>query len=117
MTFLWPLETKRLHYEKMILRLLLFSIFAKAEETYIECVSVKTHGGGYLLMKIEFSHQKLLYNSNVTNIDKVTKAKTTLRFCLTAKTKLERIYVTSNERDSKWSGEIFVKRKYSLVEN
>ena len=25
--------------------------------------------------------------------------------------------MTSNERDSKWSGEIFVKRKYSLVEN
>ena len=101
----------------MILPLLLFAVLGKAEETYVECVSVKTHNGGYLLMKIEFSHQKLLYNSNVTNIDKVTKAKTTLRFCLTAKTKLAKIYVTSGDRESKWGGEIFVKRKYSLVEN
>ena len=90
----------------------LFWLVTFVSSSFVDCVSIRTINTGFIRVKIEFSHQVHNYNSNVTNIDRVAKEKTTLRFCLTQNTQLEHFYVTSGEEQSSWSGEIFIKRKF-----
>ena len=98
---------------KRCLLLVAFFVVSVASSEFIECVSIKTIDTGYIRVQIEFTHQTHQYNSNVTNIDRIAKMKTTLRFCLTKNTQLEHVYVSSAGHETSWNGEIFIKRKYT----
>ena len=107
-------NSKKLVLKEMKRCLLLALLVASvASSEFIECVSIKTIDTGYIRVQIEFTHQTHQYNSNVTNIDRIAKMKTTLRFCLTKNTQLEHVYVSSAGHETSWNGEIFIKRKYT----